>query len=344
MLRSSLQQDYAERFVVKREYVWALKFDPTQPRDKAGRFTKGTSTVEMCEAGEPGLCFANVNRWNARYGAKTDRVVHGKVTNAEGKTFDHAWIERANDTVVDPTTGVVLSKEKYYALLKAQPEASYDSTTAIRNQIRARHHGPWTPQDLGLKFDEAKHPRDEKGRWAWASTRAKATIRQYTQGNARYMNELLRVTAKRARGEEVTGRFTKGPYVTAVPDKVAVGLLDEHMQKNPFPEDTTLTRTVSNFVLKGLEVGDIYQDDGYVSTTADEWRLQQIRADIGISMESYQTKMTVLAPKGLGHINVNKEIGTDHEYAHQNEVILPRGLRFQVVSKGPNEMTVRVVQ
>jgi hypothetical protein len=267
MLRESLQQAYAERFVVKREYVWALKFDPTQPRDKKGqwvtlyhgtrgkdvesiqreglkpgaakliwateskeeaqRFAEGLDypektvdptvieirapksafffeksmtpgkkipvgqrtarftqpippeqilTPEMCKGGEKGLCFANANRWNARYGAETDRVVHGKVTNAEGKTFDHAWIERANGTVVDPTTGVALSKEKYYALLKAKPEASYDSTTAIRNQIRARHHGPWTPQDLGLKFDEAKHPRDKEGQFAYTRQGARGAL------------------------------------------------------------------------------------------------------------------------------------------------------------------------
>lgn len=180
--------------------------------------------------------------------------------------------------------------------------------------------------------------------WAWGDTGTKSAIRIYTQGNARYMNELLRVTAKRARGETVTGRFSTGPYAKAVPDADAVRLLDAHMRKNPFPEDTTLTRTVSNFVVKGLDVGDVYQDDGYASTTSDAGMLDQIRADIGVSMPSYQTKLTVLAPKGLGRIDVNKEIGTDHEYSHQHEVILPRGLRYKVVSKGPNEMTVQVLQ
>lgn len=168
MLIDQLRWEYRHRFAVKREYVWALKYDPQQPRDARGQFaSRGTATVvtlEQCEPGEPGQCFANVNRWNTKHGTDTDRVVHGKVTNAEGKTFDHAWIERENGTVVDPTTGVILSKDKYYALLNAQPEASYTSTEAVINQMRARHHGPWTAADLALKFDPRQH-RDSKGRW-----------------------------------------------------------------------------------------------------------------------------------------------------------------------------------
>lgn len=113
-----------------------------------GRFcSSGGGAAGAVECGEPGQCFANANRWNARHGADTDTVVHGKVTNIEGKTFDHAWIERADGTVIDPTSGVTVSKPKYYELLDAQPEASYSSTEAVRNQIRAGHHGPWTPEE-----------------------------------------------------------------------------------------------------------------------------------------------------------------------------------------------------
>ena len=99
-------------------------------------------------AGTKGDCFANANKFNARYGRKTDLVVHGLVTSGSGKRFPHAWIERGN-TVLDPTSGAELPREKYYALLDAAPTGKYTSTEAIRNQIKSGHHGPWTKQDLG---------------------------------------------------------------------------------------------------------------------------------------------------------------------------------------------------
>ncbi len=121
---------------------------PGSGRHKGGgKQPSSEITKEMCQPGDPGDCFRNANKWNAKYGLKTDKVIHGQVTNVEGKTFAHAWIERG-DKVVDPTTGAALSKDKYYELLKAKPESSYSSIEAVRNQIKAGHHGPWTKADL----------------------------------------------------------------------------------------------------------------------------------------------------------------------------------------------------
>lgn len=92
--------------------------------------------------GPAGDCFKNTNRWNAQKGEKTDFVCHGTVTNGVGKTFAHAWIE-SGDIVIDPTTGVRMPKSKYYKLLQVKNVKRYDSTTAIRNQIKYRQHGPW---------------------------------------------------------------------------------------------------------------------------------------------------------------------------------------------------------
>jgi hypothetical protein len=97
--------------------------------------------------GAAGECFANVNRWSPAHGEAGDTVVHGKVTNVEGKTFDHAWVERG-DTVIDPTAGTTMPKARYYAVMQAEPESRYTPTEAIRNMIRAKHHGPWTAEDL----------------------------------------------------------------------------------------------------------------------------------------------------------------------------------------------------
>jgi len=112
-----------------------------------GQFCSDAGAVPV-SCGPAGQCFANVNRWNARHGEKTDRVVHGQVTNVEGKRFAHAWVERADGTVVDPTAGVTMPKARFYDVMQASAEASYTSTDAVRHQIRAMHHGPWTPADL----------------------------------------------------------------------------------------------------------------------------------------------------------------------------------------------------
>ena len=125
-------------------------------------------------------------------------------------------------------------------------------------------------------------------------------------------------------------------------NKREVELLDAHMKNNTLTEDTTLTRTIAERVVATLDVGDVFQDDGYISTTKHAANIEGIRKDIGVKSE-WQSTMTVLAPKGLGHIDVNEELGP-HGYDDQEEVILPRGTRFQVVSKGPGrEMTVKVL-
>lgn len=69
-------------------------------------------------------------------------VVHGKVTNALGKTFSHAWVERAGE-VIDPTTGVSIQKDSYYKLLKATPEYSYEGNKVLGLAVKQKHWGPW---------------------------------------------------------------------------------------------------------------------------------------------------------------------------------------------------------
>lgn len=165
----------------------------------------------------------------------------------------------------------------------------------------------------------------EGQRWRWGTYAVKKAVSEYTLGGARYINEHLRAG--------------KGPRWANRNDVLE---MDTHMTRNRLPKDTTLSRTVPTSVVASLDVGDVYQDDGFVSTTADPAALAKIQDDIGVADKAKQSTLTVLAPKGLGHINVNEEIGTDHRYARQQEVILPRGLKYKVVSKGPNGMTVQV--
>lgn len=234
MLREQLQQAYAQRFALKRDYVRMLKYDPAQRRDE------------------------HTGQWVSMYGESGLDEEEPDSTNLEAKQVAH-------DTHV--------------------------------------------------------------------------AIEQYVQGNASYLNGTLRAAGRKARGAWVE-RYKEYPV-----NQEQVDLFDEHMRKNVLTEDTVLYRTVPNYVVDELKVGDVYQDDGYVSTTRNVDLIPSIRQDIGARVSAYHSVMTVLAPKGLGHIDVNEELGKDHRYWHQKEIILPRGQRYQIVSKGPgNTMTVKVLQ
>lgn len=116
--------------------------------------------AEKIPEGEKGLCFKNA----ANFASANDdfALVHGKVTNAEGKTFDHAWNEKAN-TVIDPTTGVQMDKDRWYALVNAKPEARYTDEHALINSIRSKTFGPWTRQEVGPRFTTRIDAKPEEG-------------------------------------------------------------------------------------------------------------------------------------------------------------------------------------
>ena len=168
-------------------------------------------------------------------------------------------------------------------------------------------------------FDKALYDKLQRG------NDTNFAIFDYVQGGARYTNEHLRAGKVRYN------------------DRRKVELIDAQMQRNPLTEDATLARTILDQVVNTLKVGDVFQDNGYVSTTKNLSKIEDIRKDIGANPTRH-FMMTVLAPKGLGHIDVNEELGA-HGYEDQEEVILPRGTRFEVVSKGPGKtMTVKVLQ
>ena len=100
-----------------------------------------------------GECFKNAYRWAMDHGPDDALVVHGKVTMANGKVIDHAWVEFDN-TVVDPTTGYSGDRAKWYEVVHAVPEAKYPADHAAINTIRSRspehpngHWGPWEPRE-----------------------------------------------------------------------------------------------------------------------------------------------------------------------------------------------------
>ena len=103
---------------------------------------KNIVTEALIDPGEEHECFRNAWRWALKHDDGKTFVVHGKVTNVEGKRFNHAWVEVGNE-VVDPTSGVRMDAAKWYKLLNAQSDAKYTPLEAGRNMIKMGHLGPW---------------------------------------------------------------------------------------------------------------------------------------------------------------------------------------------------------
>jgi hypothetical protein len=77
-------------------------------------------------------------------------LVHGLVTgqaNIKGMVYAHAWCELDN-TVIDPSTGLVISKELYYKLGKITDTFRYNLLEKLKISLKLGHYGPWEPKLL----------------------------------------------------------------------------------------------------------------------------------------------------------------------------------------------------
>lgn len=89
-----------------------------------------------------GQCFKEALWWAADNGAE---LVHGMVSNAEGRRFWHAWAEKG-DQVIDVTTlgpDSSMNKEVWYHTVNAEVSSRYDPHEAMALGIRQGHWGPW---------------------------------------------------------------------------------------------------------------------------------------------------------------------------------------------------------
>lgn len=88
-----------------------------------------------------GECFKEALWWAARNQAE---LVHGMVTNVEGKRFNHAWAEKGDQVIDITTSGNPMEKTRWYELLQAEVTARYpDAHEAMALGIRQGHWGPW---------------------------------------------------------------------------------------------------------------------------------------------------------------------------------------------------------
>jgi hypothetical protein len=88
-----------------------------------------------------GDCFRAATKWAADNEAD---VVHGLVTNAEGRRFYHAWAEKGG-MVYDTTIDLMgtMTAQRYYAVVHAEIVDRYAGIDALAKCVREGNWGPW---------------------------------------------------------------------------------------------------------------------------------------------------------------------------------------------------------
>lgn len=74
------------------------------------------------------------------------KLVHAMVTNAEGRSFAHGWLERgdtAMDFARDANNPQEMNAAKYREALKAENVHEYDALQSMLQGARNGHYGPW---------------------------------------------------------------------------------------------------------------------------------------------------------------------------------------------------------
>lgn len=95
-----------------------------------------------------GTCYCDHLRW-LMDSPKLDRakLIHGSVWSVPGQCrIGHAWIEIADDIVIDLTIDYTGSRNKYYDHAKARVEQRYTRHDAMRKALKTGHFGPWIPK------------------------------------------------------------------------------------------------------------------------------------------------------------------------------------------------------
>lgn len=102
------------------------------------------------------------------------------------------------------------------------------------------------------------------------------------------------------------------------------------------PRDSILFRGVSgeysNTMFNSYEVGDLFTDAAYASTSADE----EISADVFASdgtNDELQLVVEIFVPQGSRAISLNSYLGSYSREEEEQEVLLDRGTTFRVISK-----------
>ena len=165
-------------------------------------------------------------------------------------------------------------------------------------------------------------------------------VRYYQSNGYRAVNAILRedtdwLDVDKGGYEDPTDDVEKAyEYITE---------LDIIMNNVPYtPEDLVVYRGInpSNIkmleLLDGLEVGSVFQDPGFVSTSMDKDRAEFFSTDDGRILE-------IVVPAGYKGLMTNSYLqGKSNAWAQEKEWILDRGTSFEVISKDDEKVVVVV--
>jgi hypothetical protein len=113
---------------------------------KLNKFDGGGFIIDK---GEEGACYKNVFDYVFKDDNIWDKaiIVQGKVTKGSGYTIHHAWII-VDDNVIDPTTGVSVSKEKYYNQLNAKESHRYSFYDYMKMKNKTKVFDYWNQEQV----------------------------------------------------------------------------------------------------------------------------------------------------------------------------------------------------
>lgn len=136
--------------------------------------------------------------------------------------------------------------------------------------------------------------------------------------------------------EDVNSRLRDSPDLLSDQAYEHVDAMDKIMDRSRTDRDMVVHRVMPD-ELGHLSAGDTFVDKGFVSTSKSAADLERVKGDI--HHDGPTTTIVISVPKGSRAVDVNKALGTEHKYAHQNEVLLDRNQTFRVDRVKRNEET-----
>lgn len=224
-------------------------------------------------------------------------------------------------------------------------------------------------------WDESKHPRDDDGRFTEAG--GLFTHRPGDEIDADYFEyrDDDPNQPRDPKGSSTGGRWTDGDptddididdaheAVTNYTEDSAI--INHHLRQGlPVPKEhqktlatldavvaagnsrsydhMTIYRGITKDFAGMFKVGAVFEDEGFVSTTASKaYSRQFIEDSFG---EGEGVYLHIDMPGGMPVFSVNNALGDGHSYAYQSEIILPRNSRFKVLSKKGDTIKVRFLR
>ncbi|MGD9581107.1 MAG: ADP-ribosyltransferase [Vampirovibrionia bacterium] len=229
--------------------------------------------------------------------------IHDKVSDELDIPYDQALslINKANKVIEKQKAE---EKDKFSGL-KIHTYHTEDTHDSTPEEIKQFHR---TVQEYKKK-DPHEVLKHEHLKWGTKSSKNKKMIeavREYTGHYYQDINQILRA----------------GSYNPDIKSDLSnriknIDAAFEHKSAS-VPEPIVVYRGVNNNVVQHLQPGDIFQDNGFISTTALQHKAEGWKSE---------ATLHILLPKGAKALSV-KDISN---YSTESEVLLNRGTKFRII-------------